>query len=69
MSQKGNSKGVVANVCDDPKYINNSMLYPVKKILINNGTIGKFFLLEVFVHICAFQSLTDVMKFATDLSH
>ena len=32
-------------------------------------TIGKWFLLEIFMHICLPQSLTDVMKLATLLSH
>ena len=31
-------------------------------------TIGKFFLLEVFMHICLPQSLTDLTKFAASLS-
>ena len=32
-------------------------------------TIGKFILLEVSMHICLPQSLTDVMKFTAALSH
>ena len=34
-----------------------------------DGTIGKFFLLEVVVYICLAQYVTDVMKFAAALSH
>ena len=38
-------------------------------IILPDDTIGKFFLLDVFVHICLPQSLTDVKKFAASLSH
>ena len=34
-----------------------------------NDTIGKFFLLGVFMYICLPQSKTDVMKFTAALSH
>ena len=38
-------------------------------ISLLDDTIGKFFLLEVFVYICLPQSVTDAMKFAVALSH
>ena len=40
----------------------------VLQIPLLDDTIGKVFLLEVFVYICLPQSLTDLMKFTAALS-
>ena len=46
-----------------------TVINSVLRIPLLDDTIGKFILLEVLLYICLPQSLTDVKKFATALSH
>ena len=54
-----------------PSYFikNCTMTHSVLQIPLADDRIGKFFLLEGFIHICLSQSLIDVKKFAAAPSH